>query len=116
MSHIKHRKAQMSHFEHLQWKHFPYLPLLLQHTGLYFQLLAIENMEAGQVAKIYLEWFSTWWAKGEGYFNFAWDKEVGTRQFVQFRDNDNASEWQRNGALVTRRNKKMFSPVCKNGV
>ena len=53
---------------------------------------ANKNMEAGQVAKIYLVWFSTWWAKSDGYFNFAWDKEVGTRQFVQFRDNDNASE------------------------
>ena len=34
-------------------------------------------MKEGKMSKIYLEWSYPWWAQGEGYLNFAWDKKVG---------------------------------------
>lgn len=40
------------------------------------KLRAIEHLNEGQISKIYLEWSNPWWAKGEGYMNFVWDKKV----------------------------------------
>ena len=41
-----------------------------------FQLTAIENMRAGRISKIFLEFEEPFWSPGEGNINFAWTKQV----------------------------------------
>jgi hypothetical protein len=39
-------------------------------------------MNEGKMSKIYLEWTYPWWAKGEGFLNFARDKKVPFLMFL----------------------------------
>jgi len=39
------------------------------------KLRAIENMQEGRIAKLYLEWAEPWWVQSEGFLNFAWNRE-----------------------------------------
>ena len=44
-------------------------------TSLLFQIQAIENIEMGQICKLFLEWKVPWWAPNESGIQLAWPSD-----------------------------------------